>query len=279
MVNHDPKLAVDTPCSNLAIKYNMLYLSVHQLIRKHIHENTEFGERLLKARSQRSLSTAFHQVSMVDKHDEMQYTAVHFDIHLIMELLQQTIAEKRTNQRFILIEGLCNGQKLANEEDQLTLRYMDELFLIEKALGEVTAVASLTYTKEELVHESQVKYEEFPEEEVVEVKAPELDEDGNPIEVEAEAAEEDDPENPKKVPFNPKESPNGWTVTDRKSKNLLTLFTNMKGINNQNEIKEAEGYGKDNNVATVTASLDDFCTRITEENSNRNLYMQVIFEK
>jgi len=130
-----------------------------------------------------------------------------------------------------------------------------------------------------LVHESQVKYEEFPEEEVVEVKAPELDEEGNPIEVEAEAAEEDDPENPKKVPFNPKESPNGWTVTDRKSKNLLTLFTNMKGIYNQNEIKEAEGYGKDNNVATVTASLDDFCTRITEENSNRNLYMQVIFEK
>jgi len=37
VVNHDPRLAVDTPCSNLAIKYNMLYLSVHQLIRQHIN--------------------------------------------------------------------------------------------------------------------------------------------------------------------------------------------------------------------------------------------------
>jgi hypothetical protein len=29
MVNHDPRLPVDIACSNLAIKYNMLYLSVH----------------------------------------------------------------------------------------------------------------------------------------------------------------------------------------------------------------------------------------------------------
>lgn len=71
-----------------------------------------------------------------------------------MKLLVSTIGEKRTNQKFILIEGLCNGQKLANEDDQLTLRYMDELFLVEKSLGEVTAVVSLTYTKEETVHES-----------------------------------------------------------------------------------------------------------------------------
>jgi hypothetical protein len=27
----------------------------------------------------------------------------------------------------------------------------------------------------------------------------------------------------------------------------------------------------------VTASLDDFCTRITEEITSRNLYMQVLF--
>jgi len=118
---------------------------------------------------------------------------------------------------------------------------MDELFLVEKELGEVTAVVSLTYNKEVGVQESQVKYETFPEEEVVEVKAPELDEEGNPIEeAEAVADEEEDPENPKKAPFNPKEFANGWTITDRNSKNLLTLFTNMKGINNQTEVKEAD---------------------------------------
>lgn len=117
---------------------------------------------------------------------------------------------------------------------------MDELFLVEKELGEVTAVVSLTYNKEVGVQESQVKFEVFPDEEVVEVKTPELDEEGNPIEEEPVAEEEEDPENPKKAPFNPKEFANGWTITDRKSKNLLTLFTNMKGINNQTEIKEAE---------------------------------------
>jgi len=44
LVNHDPRLAVDTPCSNLAIKYNMVYISVHQLIRQHINDGTAFGK-------------------------------------------------------------------------------------------------------------------------------------------------------------------------------------------------------------------------------------------
>lgn len=108
---------------------------------------------------------------------------------------------------------------------------------------------------------------------------PKLNEEGEPMEEEEEAPaeEEEDPENPKKAPFNPKEFANGWTITDRKSKNLLTLFTNMKGINNQTEVKEAELYGCKTNAETVTASLDDFCTRISEEVTNRNLYMQVLF--
>lgn len=32
LVNHEKRIEVDTACSNLAIKYNMLYLSVYQLI-------------------------------------------------------------------------------------------------------------------------------------------------------------------------------------------------------------------------------------------------------
>lgn len=45
------------------------------------------GERLLLSRQQRALSDAFHQVGVMDAHDEMQYSAVHFDVHLVMELL------------------------------------------------------------------------------------------------------------------------------------------------------------------------------------------------
>lgn len=42
---------------------------------------------------------------------------------------------------------------------------MDELFIIEKELGEVTAICSLTYDKEEDTHgdEKLNVYEEFPE--------------------------------------------------------------------------------------------------------------------
>lgn len=47
LVNHAPSLQVDVPCANLAIRYNMLYLSVHQLIREHIRNNTKMGEQLL----------------------------------------------------------------------------------------------------------------------------------------------------------------------------------------------------------------------------------------
>lgn len=87
IVNHDPRLPVDVSCANLAIKYNMLYLSVHQLIREHVRNNTKFGERLLDSRHQVALSDAFHQVGVIDAHDEMQYSAVHFDLHLVMEMI------------------------------------------------------------------------------------------------------------------------------------------------------------------------------------------------
>jgi hypothetical protein len=36
IVNHEKRLDVDTALSNLAIKYNMLYLSVYQLIKAHV---------------------------------------------------------------------------------------------------------------------------------------------------------------------------------------------------------------------------------------------------
>jgi hypothetical protein len=49
----------------------MCYISVHQLIREEIMKGTPMGKELLKSRSQRNLSTAFHRVSMVDKNDEM----------------------------------------------------------------------------------------------------------------------------------------------------------------------------------------------------------------
>lgn len=46
LVNHEKRLGTDTTCANLAIKYNMIYISAYQVIRQHIEEGTEFGKRL-----------------------------------------------------------------------------------------------------------------------------------------------------------------------------------------------------------------------------------------
>lgn len=211
IVNHEKHLFVDTCCSNLAIKYNMLYLSVYQLIKAHICGNTEIGKKLIATRKHKKLTElAKHNM---DGFQESEYSAVHYDMELVIKLVQATIAEKRTNQQFILLEGLCNNRKLQSEDDKLSLRYMDELFQIERNIGEVAAVISLQ-TEAEPTQFTEEKWEEFEPEPVVEVKKPELDEDGNPIEEEA-PPEDEEPAKPK---WNPAEFK--WTVTNRRAKNM-----------------------------------------------------------
>jgi len=43
----------------------------------------------------------------------------------------------------VLLEGMCNSSKLNEIDDQLELRFMDELFSIEGIIGDVAAVISL----------------------------------------------------------------------------------------------------------------------------------------
>jgi hypothetical protein len=72
-----------------------------------------------------------------------------------MRLVQHTIAERRTNQRFILLEGLFNNAKMENEMDKLSFRYMDEIFAIERSLGEIASVIGLQYGVEPTTFEDQ----------------------------------------------------------------------------------------------------------------------------
>ena len=60
-----------------------------------------------------------------------------------MQLVQQKIAESRTNQSFILLEGFCNSKKLENHESKMQMRTMDEFFAIQRCIGEVCGVISL----------------------------------------------------------------------------------------------------------------------------------------
>ena len=70
---------------------------------------------------------------------------MHFDLDLVIELLKTTIKQVRrgNKQNYIMIEGLSNSSKLVFEDDRLELRYMDELFMVEKHIGEVAAIIGL----------------------------------------------------------------------------------------------------------------------------------------
>lgn len=135
-----------------------------------------------------------------------------------MTLLKETITEKRTNQKFVLLEGLCNNSKLKDEDDQMELRYMDELFIIESIVGEVAAVISLQNQSEpEFMRDDQIEYEKFPDPPPVEEKKkPEDGDDDDPVD--DPPVEEEDPDKPK-VPVFRKEDYK-WTVSNRQPKNL-----------------------------------------------------------
>ena len=42
-------------------------------------------------------------------------------------MIAEHVTQKRTDQQYVLIEGLCNANKLESEDDKLEVRLMDEL--------------------------------------------------------------------------------------------------------------------------------------------------------
>ena len=110
---------------------------------------------------------------------------------------------------------------------------MDELFQIERNLGEVQAIIGLQFNSEkEYIEEYEIQYEEFPEPEPVVAKPRG---EGEEEEQEQPPVEEEE----KKEPAYKIEDKR-WTITDRKSKNLPQLFMQSKGIAARHDIKTAE---------------------------------------
>ena len=57
---------------------------------------------------------------------------------------------------------MSNSSRLHGSEDRLELRFMDELFMIEKHIGEVQGIVGLQYEPEkEYIDENEVEYEVF----------------------------------------------------------------------------------------------------------------------
>jgi len=153
-------------------------------------------------------------------------------------------------------------------DNQLELRFMDELFTIEQTIGEVAAIIGLQLEVEpDFIREDQIVYEEFPEPPPVEVKAAPAEGEEEPPE--EPPAEEEDGE--KKPPaFKPEDYK--WTISNRKAKNLPQLYIGMKGINTLHEVKEAKDFDSVQANA-ISKCLDEFCARLQDsDNSDKYLY-------
>lgn len=94
MVKHDKKFAVDNSCANLSIKYNMLYISVYQLIQREIENHTEWGQKLTNSKNARDLAEEYKKQ---DEFLEEQYSPVHYESGLVHQLINKAIADRRTD--------------------------------------------------------------------------------------------------------------------------------------------------------------------------------------
>lgn len=219
LLNHEKRLGVDTTCANLAIKFNMIYISVYQIIQQHIKNNTEWG-KMLKATKRKKDIALTSQVR--DEFNEAEYSPSLFDQKIVMDLIRTTIMEKRTNQGHVILEGLCNSSKLQNSEERLELRNMDEFFQIEKYIGEVKAIIGLQFSYEtEIVDVDAMSYEDFGDQPVVEEKPKKDGEEGAEAEEGAgDAAEGEKPKDEwKKENYT-------WSKTDKKPFTLPQVFMN-----------------------------------------------------
>ena len=93
---------------------------------------------------------------------------MHYPPTLVYELVNKTIAEKRTTQKWVILEGLLNSQLLAAEDDKIEIREMDEFFALEHFVGAVSGIVSLQTAEQPVVVDpATIVYHEFPKPESV----------------------------------------------------------------------------------------------------------------
>lgn len=236
-----------------------------------IESNTLVGQALAASKKPKVVNLEQSK----DEFEEGKYSAVHFASPLVMELVVNTIAANRVNQKFILLEGLVNSNKLESSEERLELRYMDEFFAIEKNIGEVFSVVSLQF-KQEPTQFIDDKFEEFPEEEVKVDDKPAAEGEEGEAEQPPEPEEGEEGEQ-KKEKFDP--SKFKWTITNGRPKNLPQLFRDYKGINCHPEERQADSFSATSQKEAIVKALDEFCLRLIDEGNTRNIYQQVIFSE
>lgn len=169
--------------------------------------------------------------------------------------MRATIQEKRTNQKYVLLEGFCKASKLAKEEDKLEVRLMDELFAIDKHLGEVKAVIGLQDAQESTV-EKNVQY----------IDASSLKKEVKEAPKAEEGEEQPDGEGGEAKPPAFDVADYKWTITNKKPKNLPNLFIASKGKSNTtHEVKSADTFSGHGEADAITKALDYYCNKVQTE--------------
>ena len=220
----------------------------------------------------------------------------------MVELIRKTIQKyRRPYQTTILLEGMCNSNRLIVDDDRLELRFMDELFMIEKHIGEVQGIVGLQYGAEkEYIDENEVDFEVFEKAEQPSFTQKKVaGEEGGEEEPPAEEAPPEGGEDGEKKGPAFKVEDWKWTISDRRPKNLPQLFMQSKGIGARHEVRTAQvaaaqgtegtsshgGSGLTSNIdrhmkhEAVSRALDEFCQKLIDLRSGteKYLYQQVIF--
>jgi hypothetical protein len=89
LVNHEKSLDIDTVSSNLAIKYNMIYVSAYQVIAEHIKNNSKWGQLLMA--SKRTNEPIKFAEGVSDSFNEAEYCVSLYDQKLVLDLMRATI--------------------------------------------------------------------------------------------------------------------------------------------------------------------------------------------
>lgn len=181
-----------------------------------------------------------------------------------MDLLKDTIGKLSTNQKYVIIEGMCNTNKFFENDDKLELRFMDEFFAIEQNIGDISAIIGLQneYEPQEVDQKDIKMLKDIPE---PVVEAPK---DGDEPPADGEA--------PKEAPM--KLGDYKWTDTCGKYRNLPQLFCGYKPKESvQHQMQQSTQYAP-SSMEAIPKALDEFIHAVTSK-PNVYLYQQVIFSQ
>ena len=158
LLKHDSDINVGVVLMNLGIRYGFLFLDLANLIKQEIEDQTPIGKQLAQTKKPRELSKEYAGT------DDSKYCAIHYELKTVVNLIKQTIKKKGSKSQYIVINGFLNAHKLESWEEKQEFRAMDELFAIEKEIGQVRTVINFTKNA----------YEEFEDDRVPEKPEPKV---------------------------------------------------------------------------------------------------------